>query len=89
MTIFRSRLNPEQIADYEKTAVRIEALARTMPGFVSIKSFCADDGERVSIVEFESWESMQGWRTNEEHLKVQQEGRERFYTEFSTRSFEY
>ncbi len=57
-TIFRSRLNLEYLADYQETAARIDALARTVPGFISIKNFAAEDGERLSIVEFESWETM-------------------------------
>mgnify|MGYP002529211511 CR=1 FL=1 len=88
-TIFRSRLNAEHEADYEKAAARIEALARTVPGFVSIKTFAVEDGERVSIVEFESWETMHAWRANTEHLEAQQAGRERFYSEFSITSFEH
>ncbi len=57
-TIFRSRLNLEYLADYQETSARIDALARTVPGFISIKNFAAEDGERLSIVEFESWETM-------------------------------
>ena len=89
ITIFQSRLNDEHLEAYEKTAVRIEALARTMPGYVSIKFFVADDGERLSIVEFESWETMEAWRANPEHLDAQRLGREQFYTEFSVNSFEH
>ena len=88
-TIFRSRLNDEHLEAYAKTAVRIEALARTMPGFVSIKFFAAEDGERLSIVEFESWETMKAWRANPEHLEAQRLGREKFYTDFSVNSFEH
>lgn len=88
-TIFRSRLHVEDDPVYEKKAVRIEALARTMPGFVSIKFFAADDGERLSIVDFESWKTMMAWRENPEHLEVQRLGREQFYSEFSARSFEH
>ncbi len=32
----------------------MSALARTMPGYISHKCFLAEDGERVTIVEFES-----------------------------------
>jgi hypothetical protein len=37
-----------------------------MPGFVSFKTFRADDGERVSNIEFESEEMLQSSR---EHSK--------------------
>ena len=32
VTVFRSRLRPEAVADYTDDAGRISALARTMPG---------------------------------------------------------
>ncbi|HYC00156.1 MAG TPA: antibiotic biosynthesis monooxygenase [Candidatus Limnocylindrales bacterium] len=83
LTIFRSRLRPEHVHEYEQTAQRIEALARTMPGFVSIKTFAAGDGERVSIVEFSSREAHDAWRSHPEHLRAQELGREKFYSFYS------
>jgi heme-degrading monooxygenase HmoA len=82
VTIFRSRLRPENEAAYHEEAERIWALAQTMPGFVSLKTFQAEDGERVSIVEFESAETMRAWREHPEHLKAQAMGRELFYSEY-------
>lgn len=82
VTIFRSRLRQEHVDEYEKLAPRIEALARSMPGFVSIKTFTADDGERVSIVEFESQETHDAWRNHPEHREAQRLGHEKFYSEF-------
>jgi heme-degrading monooxygenase HmoA len=82
ITIFRSRLRPEHIEEYERLAPRIEALARSMPGFVSIKGFTAGDGERVSIVEFDSEERHNAWRNHPEHREAQRLGREKFYSEF-------
>ena len=54
VTIFRSRLRAGVDQAYSEMAARMERLASEMPGFVSIKNFCAEDGERVSVVEFES-----------------------------------
>ena len=82
VTIFRSRLDPRHEAEYGAWAQRIHALAVTMPGFVSIKTYQADDGERVSVVEFATPEAPAAWREHPEHLTVQRLGRERFYTEF-------
>ncbi|MGH7954169.1 MAG: antibiotic biosynthesis monooxygenase family protein, partial [Limisphaerales bacterium] len=47
VTIFRSRLRLEHREEYERWAKRIHDIALTMPGFISIKTFAADDGERV------------------------------------------
>src|SRR5258708_7956427 len=82
VTIFRSRVKPEHQDEYQKLAPRMVALAETMPGFVSFKSFTATDGERVSIVEFESQETHDAWRNHPEHREAQRLGREKFYSEF-------
>jgi heme-degrading monooxygenase HmoA len=83
LTIFRSRLRPEHLDEYGEVAERIHALAVTMPGFVSIKTFTAEDGERVSIVEFATREAHDAWHRHPEHVEAQRLGRERFYSEFS------
>lgn len=82
VTIFRSRLRPEHEKEYHEWSERTEALARTIPGFVSIKTFYAGDGERVSIVEFESAEAHEEWRSHPVHLEAQRLGREKFYSGF-------
>jgi heme-degrading monooxygenase HmoA len=82
VTIFRSRLRPEHQAEYSQMAERMHHLAERMPGFVSIKTFSAPDGERVSIVEFESEAAHTAWREHPEHRIAQRLGRERFYSEF-------
>jgi len=53
-----------------------------MPGFVDFKSFEADDGERVSIITFESVETQRAWRDDPEHQAAQQMGRDRFYASY-------
>lgn len=79
--IFRSRLREESDA-YRRTAQRMEALAAQMPGFVSLKTFRAEDGERVSLFEFESFETLEAWRVHAEHREAQRMGQEVFYSEY-------
>jgi len=57
-------------------------LAETIPGYVLHKDFTADDGERVTIVEFEHEECLRTWRTNPEHRAAQKLAREKYYTEY-------
>ncbi len=83
VTIFRSRLRPGVQGDYVPLAERMSSLARTMPGYVSHKGFSADDGERVTVVEFESEAAMRAWRMHPEHRTAQQKGRESFYEEYT------
>ena len=82
ITIFRNRLRPEAVKEYAPWADRMVELAATMPGFVSVKTFAAPDGERVTIAEFESDEALAAWREHPEHREAQRLGREEFYSEF-------
>ncbi len=68
--------------EYVALADRMNELARTMPGYISHKGFFADDGERVTVVEFEHEEGMRAWRTNSEHRAAQKLAREKYYSEY-------
>jgi len=83
VTVFRSRLDPEHETEYEMFSEEVHELGTRMPGFVSIKTFTAEDGERVSIVEFESEEALTAWREHPRHREAQTLGRERFFLEYS------
>ncbi len=83
VAIFRARIRPENADAYYDLADRMGAIARTMPGFISWKGYFADDGERVSVHEWESAEALEAWRTHPEHLRVQELGREKFYEDYT------
>ena len=82
VTVFRTRLKPSLTAEYAALVQRMTELARSMPGYVSDKNFTADDGERVTIVEFEHEEGLRAWRTNPEHLAAQKLARQKYYAEY-------
>jgi heme-degrading monooxygenase HmoA len=82
ITVFRSRLRPGMRDEYLALVDRMDTLARTMPGYISHKGFFANDGERVTIVEFEHEEGLRAWRTNREHIAAQKLAREKYYTEY-------
>lgn len=82
LTIFRSRLKAENVEEYYRWAALMSEMARTMPGYISHKSFTADDGERLTIVEFADAHGQEFWRTRPEHLEAQKKGRNAFYTEY-------
>jgi heme-degrading monooxygenase HmoA len=82
VTVFRSRLNPETQEEYAQWAARMSELAKTIPGYVSHKGFTAPDGERVTIVEFESEAGMRAWATHPEHVEAKKKGRSSFFTEY-------
>ena len=79
VTVFRSRIEPGLQDEYVALVERMRAIAVTMPGYISHKGFWADDGERVTIVEFEHEEGQRAWRMHPEHVEAQKLGRLRYY----------
>lgn len=82
VTVFRSRLNAQSQAEYQKSAARMSELARGIAGYVSHKGFTAEDGERVTIVEFESEEGLRAWAAHPEHVEAKKMGRQVFFSEY-------
>jgi heme-degrading monooxygenase HmoA len=82
VTVFRSRLRPGVRDEYVALVGRMIELAQTMPGYISHKDFSAEDGERVTIVEFEHEEGLRAWRTNPEHLAAQKLARQKYYSAY-------
>jgi heme-degrading monooxygenase HmoA len=64
-------------------AAKMAALAETMPGYRSRKTFVAEDGERVVLVEFEDEASQRNWSLNAEHVQAKKKGRDGFYSEYA------
>ena len=83
LTVFRSRLREEARSEYMALAPRMSELARTIPGYRSHKVFVAEDGERVTIVEFEHEAGQRQWATHLEHVAAKKAGRDSFYSEYS------
>jgi heme-degrading monooxygenase HmoA len=81
--VFRNRVRAGVEQQYGEHAERIFGLAQGMPGFVSSKDFTADDGERLTIIEFDSAERLEAWRVQPDHRAAQQQGRDEYYDEYS------
>jgi heme-degrading monooxygenase HmoA len=82
VTVFRSRLKPGALDEYDPTAKRMSELARQMPGYISHKSFTAEDGERLTLVEFADEASHDGWRLQADHVAAKRRGMQAFYSEY-------
>ena len=83
VTVFRSRLRPGVDEDYGALGDRMAAIVRAMPGYVSDKDFVAEDGERVTVVEFASEDAQRAWRMHPEHREAQRLARETYYQDYS------
>lgn len=81
--VFRARLKPQLDQQaFAQVGQRMYELASAMPGYLSYKDFTAEDGETVSVIEFESLETLAAWREHPEHKAAQRRGREEFFAEY-------
>lgn len=84
VTVFRVRVREEaNLAELEALTQRLLTLVRGMPGFLSVKDFQAEDGEGLTLVEFDTMEHQMQWRDHPEHQAAQALGRTKFFKEYS------
>ena len=84
LVVFRNRKRSDISAEaYAVDAVRMEAMARAQPGFLSFKSYTADDGEVIALSEWADEDAARSWRRNAEHAQVQARGREAYYEDYT------
>lgn len=82
LTVFRSRLNPGVQPMYEHHVETTSSLVEGAAGFVAHKVFTADDGERVTLVEFDNLENQRAWSLSAAHKAAAIAGRKGFYAEY-------
>jgi heme-degrading monooxygenase HmoA len=77
--LFRSKLTPEAGEDYNAMSEEMHLLVRDNPGFVDVKHYKAEDGERLTVVWFKDKESLREWRQLPRHREAQNTGRKKWY----------
>jgi heme-degrading monooxygenase HmoA len=84
LTVFRNRKRADMdAAAYAADAARMEQLGSQVPGFISIKSFQAEDGEVVTISEWESEAAAKAWGRDPDHAQVQARGKAEYYDSYT------
>ena len=84
LVVFRNRKRADiDQAAYETDAALMLEGARSQPGFISFKSYVADDGEVIAVSEWESEEAALAWRRVEEHSAAQSRGRLEYYEDYT------
>lgn len=84
LVVFRNRKRADMdAAAYGNDAVQMEELARAQPGFISFKSYTADDGEVIALSEWEDEAAARSWGRHGEHLAVQGRGRAEYYESYT------
>ena len=85
LMVFRNRKRADlDAAAYAADAARMEALAGEQPGFISFKSFTAEDGEVVAISEWADEAAARAWGAHPEHRAVQARGRADYYASYTS-----
>jgi heme-degrading monooxygenase HmoA len=77
--LFRSKLTPEAREDYQSMNAEMEALVRQNPGFIDVKSYKSEDGERLTVVWWRDEESLREWKQQVRHREAQSIGRKKWY----------
>ncbi len=77
--LFRSKLTDLAKEDYNVMNDEMETLVRQNPGFIDVKSYKSEDGERLTVVWWRDEDSLREWRQLMRHREAQNTGRQKWY----------
>jgi heme-degrading monooxygenase HmoA len=84
LVVFRNRKRAGiDAAAYAADADAMEAMAAAQPGYLSFKSYTAEDGEVVAVSEWADEDSARTWGQLAEHRAVQHKGRQDYYAQYT------
>lgn len=64
-------VKPGKEGDDARLSEELEPILRSMPGFVSYKTYRAEDGEEIGIIRMESREALDAWVNEAAHGSAQ------------------
>lgn len=80
IVLIRTQLRPDaDVAAHDRLDARMFELVQTIPGFLSARSYRADDGDQISLIRFASADALRAWRDHPEHREAQRRGRDEFF----------
>ena len=84
LVVFRNRKRADiDAAAYAADAERMEEFARAQPGYLSFKSYTADDGEVIAVSEWSDEAAARDWGRHAEHAATQGRGRSAYYASYT------
>ena len=90
LVVFRNHKRADiDHAAYGAESDLMEEMARRQPGFLSFKSYEANDGEVIALSEWEDENAALAWRRVAEHSAVQSRGRSEFYEDYTLFACKY
>ncbi len=81
-TIFTTRMT-SNLDGYEETADRMAELVSAREGFLGMQSARGDDGLGITVCYWRTEEDITAWRNDLEHENAQDEGRSRWYAQYT------
>jgi heme-degrading monooxygenase HmoA len=81
--IFVSQRNDADATGYAAMAEEMEALARTMPGFLGVDSVRDSDGRGITVSYWREPTDIARWRDHLRHREAQRMGRAGWYDRFT------
>jgi heme-degrading monooxygenase HmoA len=81
--IFTSLRNNGDTENYAATSNRMVELAQQQPGYLGHES--ARDGLGITVSYWKSLDDIRNWKMNTEHLLAQQNGQQKWYSQYKTR----
>ncbi len=83
IVVFRIHVRPQaNLEELGAVFQKMVALFGEMPGCLNVKDYSAQDGELLTIAEFDSLEAVDAWKAHPEHLTAQRRGREEFFADY-------
>lgn len=83
--IFTSLRTLENAEGYAQTAQRMIELAMQQPGFLGVESARGEDGLGITVSYWRDEASILAWKHHAEHSTARDNGREQWYSAFTTR----
>ena len=80
-----SSVRGENHEGYDDMAAAMEALARTMPGYIGHEAARGGDGFGITVSYWESEEAIANWKRHADHLAAQRRGRKEWYKDYTVR----
>ena len=84
LVVFRNRKRADiDMPAYQTDAAHMEAMAAAQPGYLSFKTYTADDGEVIAVSEWTDEASARAWGREEEHRQMQAFSRAEYYASYT------
>lgn len=80
--VFRHRIDPDFRGEFDELYARMVTIVKGLKGYIGHKVYTAEDGERMLVGYFESFEAIEEWDVHPEHKYAKERGKTDIFTEY-------